>query len=53
MSEEASLPQQGEGLKYTLQNLLRAMVEKGDCMDEYNQKESARREKTKKAIKLD
>lgn len=29
MSEEASLPQQGEGLKYTLQNLLRAMVEKG------------------------
>ncbi|MBK8256209.1 MAG: type IV pilus twitching motility protein PilT [Polyangiaceae bacterium] len=29
MSEEASLPQQGESLKYTLQNLLRAMVEKG------------------------
>ena len=29
MTEEASLPQQGEGLKYTLQNLLRAMVEKG------------------------
>lgn len=30
-----------------------AMVEKGDCMDEYNAKESSRREKTKKAIKLD
>ena len=30
-----------------------AMVEQGDCMDEYNQKESSRREKTKKAIKLD
>ena len=30
-----------------------AMVEQGDCMAEYNQKESARREKTKKAIKLD
>jgi twitching motility protein PilT len=29
MTEEASLPQQGEGLKYSLQNLLRAMVEKG------------------------
>ncbi|MEZ4301880.1 MAG: type IV pilus twitching motility protein PilT [Polyangiaceae bacterium] len=29
MSEEASLPQQGEGIRYTLQNLLRAMVEKG------------------------
>ena len=30
-----------------------AMVDKGDCMDEYNQKESSRREKTKKAINLD
>jgi curli biogenesis system outer membrane secretion channel CsgG len=30
-----------------------AMVEKGDCMAEYQQKESTRREKTKKAIKLD
>jgi curli biogenesis system outer membrane secretion channel CsgG len=30
-----------------------AMVEQGDCMAEYSQKESARREKTKKAIKLD
>ncbi len=30
-----------------------AMVEQGDCMDEYNSKESSRREKTKKAIKLD
>jgi len=30
-----------------------AMVEKGDCMDEYQAKESSRREKTKKAIKLD
>jgi curli biogenesis system outer membrane secretion channel CsgG len=30
-----------------------AMVEQGDCMAEYQQKESARREKTKKAIKLD
>jgi curli biogenesis system outer membrane secretion channel CsgG len=30
-----------------------AMVEQGNCMAEYNQKESARREKTKKAIKLD
>jgi curli biogenesis system outer membrane secretion channel CsgG len=30
-----------------------AMVEQGDCMDEYNAKESSRREKTKKAIKLD
>jgi curli biogenesis system outer membrane secretion channel CsgG len=30
-----------------------AMVDKGDCMDEYNAKESSRREKTKKAIKLD
>jgi curli biogenesis system outer membrane secretion channel CsgG len=30
-----------------------AMVEKGDCLAEYNAKESSRREKTKKAIKLD
>ncbi|HEX2833791.1 MAG TPA: CsgG/HfaB family protein [Thermoanaerobaculia bacterium] len=30
-----------------------AMVEKGDCMAEYQAKESSRREKTKKAIKLD
>lgn len=30
-----------------------AMVEKGDCMAEYQAKESARREKTKKSIKLD
>ena len=30
-----------------------AMVEQGDCMDEYQAKESARKEKTKKAIKLD
>lgn len=30
-----------------------AMVEQGDCMAEYEQKESSRREKTKKAIKLD
>ncbi|HEX6083786.1 MAG TPA: CsgG/HfaB family protein [Thermoanaerobaculia bacterium] len=30
-----------------------AMVDQGDCMDEYKQKESSRREKTKKAIKLD
>ncbi|MGN6185957.1 MAG: CsgG/HfaB family protein [Thermoanaerobaculia bacterium] len=30
-----------------------AMVDKGDCMAEYQQKEGARREKTKKAIKLD
>jgi curli biogenesis system outer membrane secretion channel CsgG len=30
-----------------------AMVEQGDCMDEYQAKESSRREKTKKAIKLD
>ncbi|HUR81050.1 MAG TPA: CsgG/HfaB family protein [Thermoanaerobaculia bacterium] len=30
-----------------------AMVDKGDCMDEYNAKEAGRREKTKKAIKLD
>lgn len=30
-----------------------AMVDQGDCMDEYEQKESSRREKTKKAIKLD
>jgi len=30
-----------------------AMVDQGDCMAEYQQKESARREKTKKAIKLD
>lgn len=30
-----------------------AMVEKGGCMDEYQAKESSRREKTKKAIKLD
>ncbi|HEX7831617.1 MAG TPA: CsgG/HfaB family protein [Thermoanaerobaculia bacterium] len=30
-----------------------AMVEKGDCMAEYKAKESSRREKTKKAIKLD
>lgn len=30
-----------------------AMVDKGDCMDEFNAKEGARREKTKKAIKLD
>ena len=30
-----------------------AMVDKGGCMDEYNAKESSRREKTKKSIKLD
>jgi curli biogenesis system outer membrane secretion channel CsgG len=30
-----------------------AMVDKGDCMAEYNAKESSRKEKTKKAIKLD
>jgi len=30
-----------------------AMVDKGDCMAEYEAKEGARREKTKKAIKLD
>ncbi len=30
-----------------------AMVDKGDCMAEYNAKEAGRREKTKKAIKLD
>lgn len=30
-----------------------AMVDQGDCMAEYQAKESARREKTKKAIKLD
>lgn len=30
-----------------------AMVEQGDCMAEYQAKESGRREKTKKAIKLD
>ena len=30
-----------------------AMVDQDDCMDEYKAKESLRREKTKKAIKLD
>lgn len=30
-----------------------AMVDKGDCMSEYDAKDSSRREKTKKAIKLD
>jgi curli biogenesis system outer membrane secretion channel CsgG len=30
-----------------------AMVDQGDCMAEYQQKETARREKTKKSIKLD
>ena len=30
-----------------------AMVDKGDCMAEYDAKEASRREKTKKAIKLD
>ncbi|HET7436990.1 MAG TPA: CsgG/HfaB family protein [Thermoanaerobaculia bacterium] len=30
-----------------------AMVEQGSCMDEYNAKESSRRAKTKKSIKLD
>jgi curli biogenesis system outer membrane secretion channel CsgG len=30
-----------------------AMVDKGDCLAEYKAKESSRREKTKKAIKLD
>lgn len=30
-----------------------AMVEQGDCLAEYEAKESSRREKTKKAIKLD
>jgi curli biogenesis system outer membrane secretion channel CsgG len=30
-----------------------AMVDQGDCMAEYEAKESSRREKTKKAIKLD
>jgi curli biogenesis system outer membrane secretion channel CsgG len=30
-----------------------AMVEQGDCMAEYQAKESSRREKTKKSIKLD
>jgi hypothetical protein len=29
------------------------MVEQGSCMDEYNAKESSRRAKTKKSIKLD
>ena len=29
------------------------MVDQGDCMAEYQAKESARREKTKKSIKLD
>ncbi|HYO76922.1 MAG TPA: CsgG/HfaB family protein [Thermoanaerobaculia bacterium] len=30
-----------------------AMVDQGDCMDDYAQKESSRRAKTKKSIKLD
>ncbi|MFP5245646.1 MAG: CsgG/HfaB family protein, partial [Thermoanaerobaculia bacterium] len=30
-----------------------AMVDQGDCMDEYDAKEKSRRDKTKKAIKLD
>ena len=30
-----------------------AIVDQGDCMEEYDQKEAARKEKTKKAIKLD
>ena len=30
-----------------------AMVDQGNCMSEYEAKEGARREKTKKAIKLD
>ena len=30
-----------------------AMVDQGDCMDEYNQKETARRDKSKKSLKLD
>ena len=30
-----------------------AMVEQGDCMSEYDQKDKSRREKTKKSIKLD
>src|SRR5687767_12692614 len=30
-----------------------AMVDQGDCLAEYEQKESSRREKTKKSIKLD
>ncbi|HVS33008.1 MAG TPA: CsgG/HfaB family protein [Thermoanaerobaculia bacterium] len=30
-----------------------AMVDKGSCMDDYSAKESSRKEKTKKAIKLD
>ncbi|HYI10971.1 MAG TPA: CsgG/HfaB family protein [Thermoanaerobaculia bacterium] len=30
-----------------------AMVDQDDCMDEYNAKEKSRRDKTKKAIKLD
>ncbi|HEX2120757.1 MAG TPA: CsgG/HfaB family protein [Thermoanaerobaculia bacterium] len=30
-----------------------AMVEQGDCMAEYEQKEQSRRDKTKKAVKLD
>ena len=30
-----------------------AIVDQGDCMDEYDQKETARKEKTKKSIKLD
>jgi curli biogenesis system outer membrane secretion channel CsgG len=30
-----------------------AMVEQGDCMDEYDAKERSRRDKTKKSIKLD
>ena len=30
-----------------------AMVEQGDCMDEYDAKEKSRRDKTKKSIKLD
>jgi curli biogenesis system outer membrane secretion channel CsgG len=40
-------------IMYISEYLTCAMVDKGDCMDEFNQQEASRKEKTKKAIKLD
>ena len=40
-------------IMYISEYLSCAMVEKGDCMDEFNAQEKSRKEKTKKSIKLD
>lgn len=40
-------------IMYISEYLSCAMVEKGECMDEFNAQEKSRKEKTKKSIKLD